>query len=514
MADGDKAIENEADKLREAFHAKYSVSDFVEKKLYDQRDIDNIKSNDLYVQQFIRKTEPLSEAADRLHEALKWRRECGIRDATEESFPRWALERGAIYFHNVDKDGKKLLFVRVKEHKKDASVLPEVKRFFAYHLETQYNEDPHSQITLVFDMADAGLSNLDMDLIKFVITSFKVYYPSLLNVMLIYEMPWLFNAAWKIIKTWLSAEAVKKIKFITRSDAQAYINKDQLLEHMGGTDKFQFRYLSPEERLEEENKANRKKVTFADQDKSPVEPFPDNLNNSAPTKQQSSPNKSSFKSPHQRRTEDNSFIGRLLTISPGDELLFTTDETGKETFDVISLKNTLPYAIAYKVKTTSPEKYRVRPSAGIVKAGSTVDVHVYLQQGYNTVSKDKFLIMAMELTSDSADNLQQLWKTVPRENIMEHRLKCSQVHKNGSQDSIASSASSLDQIDKLNTKMDQLMESNRKLEQTVKMMFIVQISFLILILLYYVMLYFFSPSLPPPAPKGNISDYCAGSNLF
>lgn len=55
------------------------MSDFVEKKLYDQRDIDNIKSNDLYVQQFIRKTEPISEAADRLHEALKWRKECGIR---------------------------------------------------------------------------------------------------------------------------------------------------------------------------------------------------------------------------------------------------------------------------------------------------------------------------------------------------------------------------------------------------------------------------------------------------
>ena len=52
------------------------------------------------------------------------------------------------------------MFVKVKEHKKDANLLPEVKRFFAYHLETQYNEDPHSQITLVFDMSDAGLSNL------------------------------------------------------------------------------------------------------------------------------------------------------------------------------------------------------------------------------------------------------------------------------------------------------------------------------------------------------------------
>ena len=242
------------------FHSKYSVTDFLEKKLYDQRDVDNVKNNDLYVRQFIRNTESLAETADRLHESLKWRKECGIRDVLEETFPRWVWERGAVFYHNVDKDGKKLLFVKVKEHKKDANLLPEVKRFFAYHLETQYNEDPHSQITLVFDMSDAGLSNLDMDLIKFVITSFKIYYPSLLNVMLIYEMPWLFNAAWKIIKTWLSADAVRKIKFITRSDAQEFINKDQLLEHMGGTDKFKFKYISPEERLEEENKANKKKV--------------------------------------------------------------------------------------------------------------------------------------------------------------------------------------------------------------------------------------------------------------
>jgi hypothetical protein len=39
----------------------------------------------------------------------------------------------------------------------------------------------------------------------------------------------------------------------------------------------------------------------------------------------------------------------IFLFSPGDELLFTTEETGKETFDIISLKNTLPYSIAYKV---------------------------------------------------------------------------------------------------------------------------------------------------------------------
>lgn len=45
----------------------------------------------------------------------------------------------------------------------------------------------------------------------------------------------MISAAWKIIKTWLSPEAVKKIKFVSKNDVQEYINKDQLWEHMGGT---------------------------------------------------------------------------------------------------------------------------------------------------------------------------------------------------------------------------------------------------------------------------------------
>lgn len=51
----------------------------MEKNLYDQRDVDNVKNNDLYVSQFIRKNETIAEAADRLHEALKWRKETTIR---------------------------------------------------------------------------------------------------------------------------------------------------------------------------------------------------------------------------------------------------------------------------------------------------------------------------------------------------------------------------------------------------------------------------------------------------
>lgn len=35
----------------------------------------------------------------------------------------------------------------------------------------------------------------------------------------------------------------------------------------------------------------------------------------------------------------------------------------------------------FKIKTTSPEKFRVRPSAGIVQPNGTEVVRVYLQNG-------------------------------------------------------------------------------------------------------------------------------------
>ena len=54
---------------------------------------------------------------------------------------------------------------------------------------------------------------------------------------------------------------------------------------------------------------------------------------------------------HSQSSSDvGSFTGRLLTISPADELTFVADDSGKEIFDVITLSNTLMYPIAFKVR--------------------------------------------------------------------------------------------------------------------------------------------------------------------
>lgn len=67
-----------------------------------------------------------------------------------------------------------------------------------------------------------------------------------------------------------------------------------------------------------------------------------------------------------------------------------------------------------KIKTTSPDKYRVRPSAGVIAIGQALNVTVHIQSGYSAsqLVRDKFLVMACTVESDSLSNQQlaEVWK--------------------------------------------------------------------------------------------------------
>ena len=66
-------------------------------------------------------------------------------------------------------------------------------------------------------------------------------------------------------------------------------------------------------------------------------------------------------------------------LSPAEELRFEFTDASKEMNDILNLTNNTQKQIAYKVKTTSPEKYRVRTSSGLIKPGMTASVSIYLQ---------------------------------------------------------------------------------------------------------------------------------------
>jgi hypothetical protein len=91
-----------------------------------------------------------------------------------------------------------------------------------------------------------------------------------------------------------------------------------------------------------------------------------------------------------------SFEGLKVTPS---ELKFRF-ELRKNIPVTLSLQNPTTERVAFKVKTTSPKKYCVRPSSGIVEPGATKDIQIIMQPQREAPPslaecKDKFLVQSV-----------------------------------------------------------------------------------------------------------------------
>ncbi|ORY91297.1 PapD-like protein [Syncephalastrum racemosum] len=124
-----------------------------------------------------------------------------------------------------------------------------------------------------------------------------------------------------------------------------------------------------------------------------------------------------------------------LTIEPEEVLAFTRplNRLVKE-----SLTITNPHGVdyAYKVKTTAPKQYCVRPNAGKVTANSTESVQVMLQAmreepAADFKCKDKFLVQYIAIPENMRDlPISELWPVVEKTQknmIQQHKLKCAFV---------------------------------------------------------------------------------------
>ncbi|KAK9722706.1 phosphatidylinositol-binding protein scs2 [Basidiobolus ranarum] len=122
-----------------------------------------------------------------------------------------------------------------------------------------------------------------------------------------------------------------------------------------------------------------------------------------------------------------------LNIEPSTQLSFRRPLTTL-TQDILVLRNDSQEPIAFKVKTTAPKQYCVRPNAGRIESGQEVQVQVILQPlkedpPLDFKCKDKFLVQSIAITPDKeTQNLQDLWNSVEKtdkNSISERKLRCS-----------------------------------------------------------------------------------------
>lgn len=86
--------------------------------------------------------------------------------------------------------------------------------------------------------------------------------------------------------------------------------------------------------------------------------------------------------------------------------------------------------LAYKVKTTAPQRYFVRPSSGFVQPHESVDISIMrTSSGGESVvdTKDRFQVLTTQVTSDQSKiDIKDLWKMIgnDKSKIKTHLLVC------------------------------------------------------------------------------------------
>eukprot|EP00041_Stephanoeca_diplocostata_P014919 m.282467 g.282467 ORF g.282467 m.282467 type:complete len:257 (+) comp19850_c0_seq2:224-994(+) len=126
----------------------------------------------------------------------------------------------------------------------------------------------------------------------------------------------------------------------------------------------------------------------------------------------------------------------LVKLNPQYELSFNMTESGTPISSQMKLNNPTSQVILFKVKTTAPKDYCVRPNSGTLASGQSIDINVMLQNSVSKKgkSKDKFLVQTV-CESDVPEGVDDAFKSVSKTLIMEDKLKCNWIFDEEDDDS-------------------------------------------------------------------------------
>ncbi|TNN60304.1 Vesicle-associated membrane protein-associated protein B [Liparis tanakae] len=116
---------------------------------------------------------------------------------------------------------------------------------------------------------------------------------------------------------------------------------------------------------------------------------------------------------------------QVLGLEPQHELKFRGPFTDVVTA-TLKLTNPTDRNVCFKVKTTAPRRYCVRPNSGTIDPGNSVNVSVMLQPfdyDPNEKSKHKFMVQSM-LAPYGMTDMEGVWKEAKPEELMDSKLRC------------------------------------------------------------------------------------------
>jgi len=117
---------------------------------------------------------------------------------------------------------------------------------------------------------------------------------------------------------------------------------------------------------------------------------------------------------------------QVLVIEPPNELTFTGPFT-QAVYSYMKLKNPSARKVCFKIKTTAPKRYCVKPNSGVVDPNTEVSIAVSLQPfEFDPAEKNKHKFMVQSMFAPEGEEINQdtLWKDADQNELMDSKLKC------------------------------------------------------------------------------------------
>lgn len=134
------------------------------------------------------------------------------------------------------------MFFRIRVYTRGNKSSETLKTFLLYWFERALRIANEKQLTVVLDMIESGMKNVDLEYIRIMIHLLKSYYPNVLSYILVYEMPWVMTGVFQIIKGLLPKKVLERMKFITSKNVRQYIDDEHMPSEWGGLDNYELKF--------------------------------------------------------------------------------------------------------------------------------------------------------------------------------------------------------------------------------------------------------------------------------
>lgn len=122
-------------------------------------------------------------------------------------------------------------------------------------------------------------------------------------------------------------------------------------------------------------------------------------------------------------------LPQILQLNPAGEIVFL-GPFDRVVTSYLELKNPSGDRVCFKVKTTAPRRYCVRPNNGTIEPNGKIRIAIMLQpmdaDSQTERSKHKFMVQSTIIRGgdDNTTGLDEIWQNATPDEIMDSKLRC------------------------------------------------------------------------------------------